>query len=254
MTDGGFTDALLYSRVEDALRLADRRGDAQFIGFLDEHQRALALSFLKKEHVSLPYMFWGGRINAQRTILGIFPQGEECLPERFPVALLEAKYRSPQGGLSHRDFLGALMSLGIKREVLGDILTEDGRAVVFATDAMADYIISQVETVGRVRVEFSRAPEAAVPSVERFEMLSGTVASARIDCILGCALKISRTSAADLVRRRLVNVDFLECTNISKVLAQGQTLSVRGSGRFFIEAIGPFTKKGRLAIKIKKYI
>lgn len=253
MADSGFTDELLYSRISDAVRLTERRG-AQFIGFLDEHQRALALSFLKKERVSLPYMFWGGYPDAQRTVLGIFPHGEECLTELFPIALLEAKYRAVQGCLTHRDFLGALMSMGIKREVLGDILTEEGRAVIPVTEAMADYIVSQADAVGRARVDFSRAPEAALPEIGRFEMLSGTVASARLDCVLSCALKISRSGAAELVRRRLVNVDFLECTNVSKMLEQGQTLSVRGFGRFFIEAIGPFTKKGRLAVKIKKYI
>lgn len=252
-TESGFSDALLQSRIRDAANLAGKHGTAQFIGFLDERQSMVAQACLKRERIAAPYAFWGGYPDARRNVLGIFPPGEECRVSSFPVVLLEAKYRCLQGCLTHRDFLGALMALGIKREVLGDILPENGHAVLFVWETIADYLIAQVEMVGRTRISFSRNPQAELPSAEQFESITGTVASARLDCILSCMLKLGRASAADLVQRKLVMIDFAECTNISKTVTPGQTLSVRGFGRFFVESIGPVTRKGRLAIKIKKY-
>lgn len=250
---GALEDSLLKSRVQDAIRLCRNSYVPQFLGFLDERQKTLTEIYIRQEHMQAQTCYWGGYPDACRTILGIFPEYYEYGMDDFSIIPLEALYTARES-LNHRDFLGSLMGLGIKREVVGDILVEEGRCVVFVSSGISEYICSQWNKAGKLSIKCSVPYELKIPQSSGFLEISGTIASARLDCAVAGILKISRSSAVDLIVQRHINLDFLECTDVSKCIASGQTLSAQGYGKYKIDEIGPMTKKGRLILRARKYL
>ncbi len=106
-------------------------------------------------------LFWGGYPDAERVFFGAFPDFMEPDAKAFPIAALTAAFRR-QDRLTHRDFLGALLHAGLERSSLGDILTEEGRAVIFCRREVSGFLCTQVEKIGGVGVQnFGRSSRAA---------------------------------------------------------------------------------------------
>ena len=157
--------------------------------------------------------------------------------------------------LSHRDWLGSLMSLGIKREILGDITVwDDFHAVVFCQTKSTAYLISELKKAGRdaVRAVPCRLPEGFVPR-QQYAPVTGTVASPRADGVIRTLCNISRDDAMAMIQRGLVelNYDPIEKTDVS--VAAGDIISVRGYGKFKIDEIGRPTQRGRMHLAARKY-
>ncbi|HBR08666.1 MAG TPA: hypothetical protein DD735_07210 [Clostridiales bacterium] len=244
--------SLLEARVADAVRLARNGGRPRFVGFLDECGAKQAETLLgrgEREHV----MFWGGFPEAERVVMGAFPDFYTPEPDSFPVAGLTASFRC-QDRLTHRDFLGALLHAGIERSSLGDILVEEGCAVVFCRTEIAQFLCTQVKKVGGVGVRIALGFSEPLPAAHRFADFSAVVASARLDCLVAAAVKTSREKAAGLVRSQMVQLNHEPAISPSAEVREGDILSVRGEGRFAIDRLGPPTKKGRLSVAGRKYI
>lgn len=139
-------DKLFEAKIEDCLRLGEKR--PAFLGFLDLSERAYAEEYLRRVHAE-NYRFFGGFPEAERTVLGVFPDYMEPLDEEFPVTGLTVKFRR-QDALSHRDFMGSFLAQGVVRASLGDILAEEGRAVLFVKTELAPHFLSQIDKIGRV--------------------------------------------------------------------------------------------------------
>lgn len=160
---------LFNSKLDDAVYLCEKRRSPYFFSFLTEEEQAYAEQHLKSVHF-LNYGFYGGYENSERRVLGLFFDEQVD----FPVEAILFSFRKTYK-LTHRDFLGSLMSLGIERETVGDILVEDGRAVVFVKSEIKDYIVSQISKVGRVGVTLSDADKDLLPQgrgVEERNILS----------------------------------------------------------------------------------
>ena len=245
-------DALLRARIDDACELSEMRSCPRFVGFLDEHRQAVARAVLHEKGTS-QFMFYGGYEGAERTILGIFPSFLPPDPALFPLKAMGFRYRQT-ASLTHRDFLGALLATGIKRDKLGDIVCGNGLTVVIADEELAPFL---AETVTKVRLEGVRAefPFTEAITVHReFREYQDTVASPRLDAVLKAALRVSREEAARRILSGTVSCNHMPCEAVAHVIKEGDILSVRGEGRFLVAALGPLTKKGRLIIKLHKYI
>ena len=136
-------DKLLLDKAYDAIHLAERRNIPRFLGFLNEHESLYLRQHLPK---SADVAFYGGYPDAVRLMMGAAAEEES-----FPITALEFTYRE-QDDLRHRDFLGSLMALGIRRDTLGDILTGKGRTVIFVRDDIVPFLLSDVDKIGRVGV------------------------------------------------------------------------------------------------------
>jgi RNA-binding protein YlmH len=156
--------------------------------------------------------------------------------------------------LTHRDILGSLMAQQMKREVVGDIVAEEGIAQTFLTDVAAKLITGSVSKIGRVGVKTETGRPFELENAQKFQDISGTVASLRLDCIVSLAAKLSREKAAALIRTDKVDVNHLTADSLSHELKEGDILSIRGCGRFILSGINGETKKGRIHIILKKYI
>ena len=245
-------DALLKARVEDAVRLSDIRSCPRFVGFLDERQQTVARAVLHQYGVS-QYRFWGGYEDAERTVLGVFPSFLEPEPGAFPLAAVGFAYRKGVS-LTHRDFLGTLLSQGVKREKVGDILCSDGLSVAFVYEDMAPYLCDNIEKVGGegVKIQFPFAGE--LPISREFQELRDTVASARLDAVVKVMIGASREEASRRIAAGLVSCNHAPCLSGAASVKEGDLISIRGEGRFRVETLGPVTRKGRLFLTVKKYI
>ena len=151
-------DGLLLSRVHDAFRIARDSCVVKHIGFLDEHGAALCASALKGQN-EVDVRFFGGHEDAERTVLGLFPKGEEI---RWPIAALTLLTRQ-EASLSHRDYLGSMLALGIARESVGDLLCEPGRCVAFLMPSVVPVIRDELTRIGREGVRIAEGYRSLCP-------------------------------------------------------------------------------------------
>ena len=158
--------------------------------------------------------------------------------------------------LTHRDFMGAILNLGIKREALGDIaVLGESSADAYCTARAGELIAAELKRIGRDGV---RATVRAVGAFERitreFETLTVIVASMRLDCVVGELANVSRESAKRLIASGAVELDHRESADADERVAEGATVSVRGAGKYRIgETLGE-TRSARLRLRVLKYV
>ncbi len=232
-------------RIDDLLTVSEKRRRPGFTAFLNEAEQRYAGEYLEERGAD--FCFWGGFESCTRRMLCIFPESGE---ESFPIYSLTFTFRSADS-LSHRDFLGSFLSLGINREQIGDILTADGYAIVFCTKT-AYSLISELTKIGKTGVAVNEGITRAVPEV-RFTEQSVVVASLRADCVVSAVSGLSREKSADYIKSGHFMLNYEVCTNVSKLLADRDIITLRGYGKFVLASGGTETKKGRLRIELKKY-
>ena len=245
-------EKLLYSRLEDTLYLSNKRGCPCFLGFLDLREQALILRQLSRLH-SVNWQFYGGYEDAERSMLAVFPDYYSADDLIYPFSAVAFRYR-PSQHLTHRDFLGTLLSAGVRRDKVGDILCGEGLTVVFLSEEIVPYISQQVQKVGGEGITIQRDYDGELPVSHQFAEIKETVASPRLDAVVKVLIRVSREEAAQMIRTGLVSVDHLPIDNVSHMLTAPCTVSVRGYGRFLVDRFGPETKKGRLQFLARKCI
>ncbi|MCC8022848.1 MAG: YlmH/Sll1252 family protein [Clostridiales bacterium] len=241
---------LLLKRLDDCIDQYERRCCGQYLGFLNEGERALLEKALKTYGFT-DFTFWGGFENAERTFLCIGCR--EDWERNAPVDALRLAWRR-QDSLSHRDILGALMGLGLRREAIGDIVVEQGGAIVLVDAKVSGYVLEQMERAGRVGIHIGRTQlpqEYQAP--RKLVEITGTVASCRLDCIVGLAAGVPREQAKALIAQGKVSHNFLICESPGQTVETGDKFSVRGHGKYILGARGAETKKKRHHITIQKY-
>ncbi len=241
---------LLAARTEDMAVLCEKTGQPRFSAFLTEPEAAVASGFLESAGI-VNFVLYGGCENAERKILGIFPDYLECDCLQFPVCAVKFYGRGIKG-LTHRDYLGALMSLGVARNAVGDIVCGEDETYAMLLPAAAELALS-MEKIGRAGVKTDRAELNCVVRQFNFSQISGTVASMRLDCILSLALRVSREKAAGLIRSGAVSVNHSVTENVSEPMRENDVISARGYGRFILAQTGGKTKKDRLHVTVKKF-
>ncbi len=238
---------ILKARFLEAVSRSEKLLKPCFFGFLSEEEAAFLKPFLNKNG-----MFFGGRDNAERVFVGVFPENIPKTEKAFPIKTLSLNYRK-QKNLTHRDFLGSVLALGIKREAVGDILIEDGRAVLFVNSSVAPLILSELKTVGREGVLVTEGANQDLPSAEKREETVFTVSSLRLDCVISAVFSLSRNSATELIEQKLVRVNSIITEKPTKLIFEGDKISLRGKGKFTLKLLSGETKKGRLKIIVEKY-
>lgn len=219
----------------------------KFTSFLDERQQTIALQTLTKQHFRF-FSFFGGSDDCNRKMLGFFDDDDFV---DFPIVPLKISYN---GKLSHGDFLGAIMGIQLKRECIGDIIVDDGFAVVFVQKDITNFLMQNLIKVGSSNVIVELMTDELPRKVQHYEDMLGTVASMRLDCIVSLLINKSRTIATQKITSRQVTVNCFETTDVSKHISNNDVLVVRGSGKFLIETNGCLTKKSRFHIVAKKFI
>lgn len=245
-------DKLLLAGIEDKIAQCLENYMVTYTGFLDMRQRTLAEN-LCRHHKGLKYIFYGGYEDAERRIGAFLPDYAE-LEDDNPLALLRIAQKGYKE-LSHRDYLGSLTALGIKREVVGDILVSANGADVVVTKEMGQFLLLNYEKAGRVSLSVELLPigDLIVPE-GRFEERRDTVASLRLDNMIASAFSMSRTRAAEAIKEGLVYVNGCQNTKGDAGVKEGDKLVLRGKGKVLLDEIAGVTKKERIVVKMKRFL
>ena len=246
------SEALLLARARDLIKQCERGAAAKFSVFLDGAEQAVISEQVGFYGVNMK--MFGGYNDAERKILGVFPEWEEPEEDAFPITVLKIK-AGYNRELTHRDYLGTLMGQGIDRSKTGDIIIDGKTAYVFVCADIASYLADNIKKIGNqgADVEICGIGDAQIPEPKR-ERVGAVCASLRLDAMVSALCNLSRAQSAKLINASLVKVNYRECADVSKTVAENDLISVRGHGRFvFLSADGE-TRKGRLHITAEKYI
>lgn len=175
--------------------------------------------------------------------------------EAYPIQCLKIEPLTPKFAehLTHRDFLGAIMNLGIERSTVGDIFVEDKEAFVFCQDSIAKYLTENLEQVRRTRVKCAVSEITEKLCAPVTEQVSLSVASVRIDTVIAKLYNIARSQSVELLKSGRVYVNGRETENNSYALKKGDTVTVRGFGRFVYTGEQGETRKGKMRIGVEVY-
>lgn len=259
---------LLEARLEDMLERS-RRGELVCGNFLTPAEVSFCRALIKQRGEEKRSFFYGGYADADRKRLYILPQylmdiegdseeklrlycAEEFCPSVAALSIKGSGYRK----LSHRDYLGSILALGIERHALGDVIvTGDSEAIVICTDKISAFLLEGVDKVASDKVTVSKIElfEDFAPKREVLPV-SDTVASNRFDCVVGALTNLSREKAQAAIRTGLCEVDYLPEQRCDVSLATPCIVTVRGYGKYRLLSFDGETKRGRLRLKAEKYI
>lgn len=254
-------EVLFYQRLTELCERCVERYCPEFTHFLDGRQLRLAKEYLASMS-DVRVVCFGGFEDAERCVVGIFTRdiysdsSESELFSMFDVKGVEIK-GSGFSTFSHRDVMGSVLALGVKRETMGDIYVPEGSqsAYLCMTSVAAGFVCESLESVSRDRVKCRLVEAAELPVPERrYSIISGTVASPRLDCVISLVTKTSREKAKIMINSGLVNVNHIPETRTDTQLNAEDLLSVRGYGRFKISELGDLTRKGRSRTVVHKMI
>ena len=239
---------LLKKRLGELSHRAFLKGFNTFSEFLnmDEISTAVGLQY------PCPYLLFGGYENAERCVIGF---GENINNSAFPICCIkiEPLQQKFADSLSHRDFLGSLMNLGINRNTLGDIIIKDNCGYLLCLESISGYIIENLTRIKHTSVKCKIvSPDSSMISKEP-ETKEINVSSLRADAVISAVYKLSRNETSSLFSKEEVFINSRAVTKSSALLKENDIVSVRHKGRFVFVGQLRTTKKDRLVIEIKLF-
>ena len=234
----------LFAHIYDMASTSFNHNKICYGMFLSESEQSDLIK--KTAFLPCPHTLFGGYDDAERKMVAFLPSFAEA---NFPISVLNIK--TPNiGKLSHRDFLGSLLGLGIKREKCGDIIINEDSCSVILHNDIARFASDNLLRVGREGVSTSiDSIDSLVLPEKEFSYITGTVSSPRLDAIVALFIKSGRNQAAEFISSGRVFVNGICTMKNDMHLSGGERISVRGKGRAIIE-FGGQSKKGRIFVTI----
>ncbi|HEY5466911.1 MAG TPA: YlmH/Sll1252 family protein [Clostridia bacterium] len=264
------SDPLLSRKILDLLETAEKSNRLACTRFLTPAE-LLEASIAAKKAGWLPaaagtagYFFYGGYENAERRRMFVFPFPADVSgplasmdPETYFCIVEAIAGRPGDPGPGHRDILGALMSIGIRRDAVGDILVDTGKssAWMILDPTVAQLILQNLEKIGHHTVRFRELSLSDFrPDIPEGQTVitTGTVASLRLDAVAALAFGIARADMASRIRHGDVQVNWVECADPDRLLAEGDRMALRGTGKAVLTDIGGKSRKGRSFLTIER--
>ena len=253
-------DKILLAQILDKIEFSLKREKLEYTDFLDMYQIALVKSFFKKIEFN-NYVLYGGVDNAERNILFIYP-------EKYNIDMVEKNYEKvikviqinlgneEIGKYTHRNYLGGVIKIGIKREKVGDIIVSDEGADIIVKDEISKGLKNGLSTLTRfenskiniIELENLRKQEIKV------EELNIIVPSLRLDNFVSDLARTTRSKAVQIINSERVFINGQNETKSSKQIKLGDIITIRGKGRFIVKEFSGTTRSGRTVVKVDKYI
>ena len=238
---------LLKSRMEDLSQRAFNRNYTTYSEFLNIEE----ISRLKSLRLPTNYILYGGYNNAERCIAGFSCEGTDGFPiDCIEISPVNEKFADK---LSHRDFLGSLMNLGINRNLLGDIAIKNNTGYLFCLSNISKYIVENLSRIKHTSVKcsiYDGAPDFVNQLPQSEEII---VSSLRADAVIASVYNLSRKVTGELFSLGRVFVNSKQTYKDSVLLKNGDIVSVRGYGRFIFEEQLRETKKHRYIVSVRIY-
>lgn len=242
-------------RFEDLYEQSYKNSRFTFTSFLNEAELSDFFE-IQSKFVPKSYTLSGGRENADRVMIRFGDPEDIGYEESFPIKCLKIEPLSKKFSetLTHRDFLGAVLNLGITRDAIGDIIVGEKEAYMFTTDKMADFISNELTRVKHTTVN-SKITED-IPELLDGKMENGEVqaASERADGVISKIYHLSRSDCSELFKEKKIFINGRCTENSSYNLRENDKVSVRGYGKFIFNGISGLTRKGNKIVSYVKYV
>ena len=242
-------EKILLRKVNDLIKKSEKMCAVVYSHFLTPAEQTLVSGV---DEFFGYISFDGGYENAERRICRI-STNEYNIDDGLPIELYSVTATANDADFSHRDILGSLMGLGIKREMVGDIIADGRNAQFFCHNSVSEFIALNLKKVARYNLTVKKDTLSAIAPVKTKDMTIN-ISSMRIDSIAAECFGLSRTKAAEFIKRGAVSVNWLVCTDTSREIKSGDKISMRGKGKAEICDISGVSKKGRLFVNIKKHV
>lgn len=256
-------EKLLIDRVEDKARQCSENSMITNTVFLDMHERSVAATARFTPGDAIMF-FYGGFSDAERNIALFLPayitddpiDYFNMYPEDDPISVIEIEKDKFSPVLGHRDYLGALMGLGIKREMTGDIIVSESGCKMAVLAKIAPFIAENLSKAGRGTLRAKIIPPSQVRESTKAVGIpdSFTVSSMRLDSVVKNAFRLSRGDAAAAIESGVVYVNDVECTKPDKKIAEGDKIVFRRKGRIIVNDCSSVSKKGRVIVEITRFM
>lgn len=237
-------ELILRNKFLDLARNAYFKNIVTYSMFLNLYEQTI-FETLKNELPNIKYIMFGGYSEAERKIVCFYC---DKIPEFDMLEFLKVSPSNKKfaDDLTHRDFLGALMNLGIERHMIGDICIVDNVAHIITFKSMSETIINELSTVKRTKVVLEEESADELKAVNRMEYKKINIPSERLDSIIGSIYNISRSKVNLYIDAGKVFINSRQCFSHSSKIKDGDIITVRGLGRARFLGISALSKKGRL--------
>ncbi|SMB94256.1 RNA-binding protein YlmH, contains S4-like domain [Desulfonispora thiosulfatigenes DSM 11270] len=240
-------------RLEDKVELVIKRNQVQVTEFIDPYLCKVGEDLLKKNSY-IKYLSYGGTDECERKRIIISPDFVEMDRGLSGISVIEYKGNLEYLKVSHRDFLGALLSLGIKREKIGDIYPNNDGCIVMINEELSDYIIINAPKIKGVPLTGVKLPLGTWQRPkEQTKDIFVSLASLRLDAVVANGFGISRAKASEEIKKGKVKVNWREVQSLSNICEEKDVISFRGKGRIILEEVIGQTHKGRIKTKIIRF-
>jgi RNA-binding protein YlmH len=247
-------EQLLRKRILELARTADNKGINTLTDFLNLNEQSIFFS-MKNELPNVNYELFGGYSDAERKVLCFYGDDSvKAFSDYITCIRILPLNKKFSDDLSHRDFLGAILNLGIDRSKIGDILVKEKEGYVFCESVISYFIMDSLDKVKHTNIRCELVSEDTPEIKPNFKEIRGTVSSVRLDSVIAVAFQTSRNSILGLIAGGKVFVDGRLVESNSYMLKENETISVRGYGKFIYKGIQNQSKKGRFYVTILKYI
>ena len=238
---------LTKKRLTELSHRAFEKGYTTFSDFLNLEE----ISLLKSLHTESEYNLYGGYDNADRCVASF----GECEEYQYPISCIKIEPANQKFAdeLSHRDFLGALMNLGLNRSTLGDIIVTNNTGYLFCLNSIKEYILQNLDRIKHTTVRCTESVLPAEIAEKKPEPVELTVSSQRVDIIVAAVFKLSRNTVTQLVNQEKVFINSKIAYKESLTLKSGDIVSVRGKGKFIFDGEIRQTKNNNSVIGIRLY-
>ncbi len=247
-------DEFFLKRIRELANISYQRDIVTFSDFLTLNEQNMINSRISRMPGVVMEAF-GGYEHAERQMVAFHPDAL-VFPWEYPIDCLKIEPKAVKFSekLTHRDYLGALLNLGVDRSVIGDILVQEDAAWFFCLRKMSDFFLENLCRVRHTGILLTKVENPEELPKPRLEPVKGTCASVRLDSLIALAFRESRSSMVSYIEGGLVFVNGKLITSNGYEPKEGDIVSVRGKGRFRYEGISGQTRKGRLSVCIMRYI
>ena len=246
-------ERLLLGQVWDKYEQCRLKSLPAATAFLSPQEQLAARRLLSAIGAQDGFCFYGGYDGAERCRLCFLPEWAWEVEEGSVRAIRCTWHQS--GELTHRDFLGSLMGMGVTRQSVGDILVSQESADVLVSGGVADFLLQSWDSAGRTHLKVQEIPlEHIHIPVAKTKLIRDTVPQLRLDSVVSSGFSISRGKAAEAIESGRVQLNWAVCQKCSAEVSAGDHISLRGLGKCTVEEVGNQTKKGRIFVSIKRYL
>jgi len=238
---------LLFSKVLDRALLCEKRGFKTFSDFLDPLSARAFTELLEKEACNV--MSYGGAFGCERLMLGFHNEYDTLSETDFPIHAIEIMHSNDK--LTHRDFLGSILGTGVTRDKVGDIFVFAERAIVFLDSSISEFVLGALVSVGSTSISCSiLEDDFLIAPFADTQAKNIIVSSMRLDTIVSATFNISRGKATKLIESEKAFVNWQATKSTSKLVSEGDNITLRGTGRAKIEKINGTTSKDNISVSI----